>query len=141
VHSLPTGYVALPPASKNKGPPCPASERTYEEGTEAFHYRRKSSHLERWHKSLKSECIRPGTPLSLEDARRLVEGYVEHYNNAPVNSATGYITPTGRAGGALAGDPPGTRPQVGNCQTATPESPAVSRVKSEAASHRDVGQS
>jgi len=37
--------------------------------------------IERWHKSLKGECIRPGTPLTLEDARRLVEGYVEHYNN------------------------------------------------------------
>ena len=49
--------------------------------------------IERWHKSLKSECIRPGTPLSLEDARRLVEGYVEHYNNVRLNSATGYITP------------------------------------------------
>ena len=49
--------------------------------------------IERWHKSLKGECIRPGTPLSLEDARRLVEGYVEHYNNARLNSAIGYITP------------------------------------------------
>jgi transposase InsO family protein len=49
--------------------------------------------IERWHKSLKSECIRPGTPLSLEDARRLVEGYVEHYNNVCLNSATGYIAP------------------------------------------------
>jgi hypothetical protein len=29
----------------------------------------------------------------LEDARRLVEGYVEHYNNARLNSAVGYITP------------------------------------------------
>jgi transposase InsO family protein len=28
--------------------------------------------IERWHKSLKGECIRPGTPLSLEDARRLI---------------------------------------------------------------------
>jgi putative transposase len=35
----------------------------------------------------------PGTPLSLEDARRLVEGYVEHYNNTRLNSAIGYITP------------------------------------------------
>ena len=42
---------------------------------------------------MKSECIRPGTPLSLEDARRLVEGYVEHYNNVRLNSAIGYITP------------------------------------------------
>jgi hypothetical protein len=28
---------------------------------------------------VKGECIRPGTPLSLEDARRLVKGYVDHY--------------------------------------------------------------
>jgi putative transposase len=39
------------------------------------------------------ECIRPGTPLSLEDARRLVKGYVEHYNDVRLNSAIGYITP------------------------------------------------
>jgi putative transposase len=26
------------------------------------------------------------------DARRLVEGYVEHYNNVRLNSAIGYIT-------------------------------------------------
>jgi transposase InsO family protein len=49
--------------------------------------------IERWHKSLKGERIRPGTPLSLDDARRLVEGYIDHYNNIRLNSATGYITP------------------------------------------------
>ena len=37
--------------------------------------------------------MRPGTPLSLDDARRLVECYVEHYNNVRLNSAIGYITP------------------------------------------------
>jgi hypothetical protein len=31
--------------------------------------------------------------LSLDDARRLVEGYVEHYNNVRRNSSIGYITP------------------------------------------------
>jgi putative transposase len=31
--------------------------------------------------------------LSLEDSRRLVEGYVSHYNHVRLNSATGYITP------------------------------------------------
>jgi putative transposase len=36
---------------------------------------------------------RPRTPLSLDDARRLVQGYVGHYNNVRLNSATGYITP------------------------------------------------
>jgi hypothetical protein len=30
--------------------------------------------------------------LSLDDARRLVEGYAEHYN-VRLNSAIGYITP------------------------------------------------
>jgi putative transposase len=29
----------------------------------------------------------------LEDARRLVKGYVEHYNNVRPNTAIGYITP------------------------------------------------
>jgi putative transposase len=40
------------------------------------YYPQSNGKIERWHKSLKGECIRPGTPLSLEDARRLVEGYV-----------------------------------------------------------------
>ena len=49
--------------------------------------------IERWHKSLKSECSRAGIPLSLDDALRLVEGYVEHYNKIRLNSAIGYVTP------------------------------------------------
>jgi transposase InsO family protein len=57
------------------------------------YYPQSNGKIERWHESLKSECIRLGTPLSREDARRLVEGYVEHYNNVRLNSATGYITP------------------------------------------------
>jgi putative transposase len=31
--------------------------------------------------------------LSLDYARRLVQGYVEHYNNLRMNSAIGYIPP------------------------------------------------
>ena len=57
------------------------------------YYPRSNGKIERWHKSLKRECIRPGTPLSLEHARRLVKGYVEHYNNVRLNRAIGYITP------------------------------------------------
>src|SRR5262249_531720 len=56
-------------------------------------YPQSNGKIERWHKSLKGECIRPGTPLSLDDARRLVGEYVDHYNNVRLNSATGYITP------------------------------------------------
>ena len=57
------------------------------------YYPQSNGKIERWHKSLKGECIRPRTPLSPEDARHLVEGYVEHYNTARLNSAIGYITP------------------------------------------------
>ena len=31
-------------------------------------------------------------PLSHDDARRLVQGYFNHYNNVRLNSVTGYIT-------------------------------------------------
>jgi Integrase core domain len=57
------------------------------------YYPQPNGKIERWHKSLKGECIRPRTPLSMEDARRLVKGYVEHYNNVRLHSAIGYITP------------------------------------------------
>jgi putative transposase len=63
------------------------------------YYPQSNGKIERWHKSLKGECIRPRTPLSLEDARRLVESYVEHYNNVRLNSAIGYITPKDRLTG------------------------------------------
>src|SRR2546427_5538521 len=45
------------------------------------------------HKSLKSECIRPGTPLTREDALRLIQTYVDHYNTVRLHSAIGYVTP------------------------------------------------
>ncbi|HVA95638.1 MAG TPA: DDE-type integrase/transposase/recombinase [Candidatus Dormibacteraeota bacterium] len=47
------------------------------------------------------EFIRPGTPLSLEDARRLVKGYVEFYNNVRLSRAIGYITPKDMLAGHL----------------------------------------
>jgi transposase InsO family protein len=63
------------------------------------YYPQSNGKLERWHKSLKSECIRPLTPLSLEDARRLVEGYVQHYNTVRLHSAIGYVTPADKLAG------------------------------------------
>ena len=40
-------------------------------------YPQSNGKIERWHKSLKSECIRP---LTLEDARRLIQTYVDRYS-------------------------------------------------------------
>jgi len=49
--------------------------------------------IERWHQSLKRECIRPQTPLSLDDALRVVSRFVDEYNNRRLHSAIQYITP------------------------------------------------
>ena len=57
------------------------------------YYPQSNGKLERWHQSLKSECIRPGVPLTPEDARRLIERYVVHYNTVRLHSAIGYVTP------------------------------------------------
>jgi transposase InsO family protein len=57
------------------------------------YYPQSNGKLERWHRSIKGECIRPGVPLSLEDARRLVADYVEHYNGVRLHSAIGYVAP------------------------------------------------
>ena len=63
------------------------------------HYPQSNGKIERWHKSLKSECIRPMTPLSLEDARRVVGDYVDHYNTVRLHSAIGYVTPAHKLAG------------------------------------------
>ena len=57
------------------------------------YYPQSNGKLERWHKSLKSECIPPGVPLTPEDARRLIERYVVHYNTVRLHSAIGFVTP------------------------------------------------
>lgn len=63
------------------------------------YYPQSNGKLERYHKTLKSECIRPGTPLSLDDARRLVGNFVEHYNTVRLHSAIGYVTPADKLAG------------------------------------------
>lgn len=57
------------------------------------YYPQSNGKLERWHQSIKRECIRPGTPLSPEDARRLIASWVDHYNTVRLHSAIGFVTP------------------------------------------------
>lgn len=63
------------------------------------YYPQSNGKLERWHRSVKGECIRPGVPLSLEDARRLVGDYVAYYNAVRLHSAIGYVTPKDKLDG------------------------------------------
>ena len=57
------------------------------------YYPQSNGKIERWHKTLKGECIRVTVPLSLDEARRLVAEYITHYNAVRLHSAIGYITP------------------------------------------------
>ena len=57
------------------------------------YYPQSNGKVERWHGTVKRECIRPGTPLSLADAQRLVGRYVGHYNEERLHSAIGYVAP------------------------------------------------
>ena len=70
------------------------------------YYPQSNGKLERFHKTYKSQCIRPQTPLSLDDALRLTTGFIEQYNTRRLHSAIGYITPQdkleGRAEAILA---------------------------------------
>ena len=63
------------------------------------YYPQSNGKIERWHQSLKRECIRPKTPLDLEEARRLVGEFVEYYNTVRLHSAIGYITPKNKMEG------------------------------------------
>jgi putative transposase len=45
---------------------------------------------------IKEDAIRPKTPLTLEDAKRIVGGFIVHYNTVRLHSALGYITPADR---------------------------------------------
>jgi len=66
------------------------------------YYPQSNGKMERFHQSLKVECVRPKAPVSLEDARHAVGRYVDQYNDERLHSAIGYIAPRdkleGRAG-------------------------------------------
>jgi len=57
------------------------------------YYPQSNGKIERWHQTLKQECIRPGSPLSPTDAQRIVTTFVDQYNHHRLHSAIGYITP------------------------------------------------
>jgi transposase InsO family protein len=63
------------------------------------YYPQSNGKLERWHASLKRECIRPAAPESLEEAKRRVAAYVAHYNQVRLHSALGYVTPADKLAG------------------------------------------
>jgi transposase InsO family protein len=63
------------------------------------YYPQSNGKVERWHGTLKQDCLRPAVPLSIDEARRLVAEFVEHYNQARLHSAIGYVTPADKLAG------------------------------------------
>jgi putative transposase len=63
------------------------------------YYPQSNGKIERWHKTIKGECIRTRVPLTLDEARRLVTEFVAQYNNVRLHSAIGYITPKNKLDG------------------------------------------
>jgi putative transposase len=57
------------------------------------YYPQSNGKKERWYKTLKGECIRVSVPLSLDEARRIVNDYTAYYNNVRLHSAIGYLAP------------------------------------------------
>ena len=56
-------------------------------------YPQSNGKLERYHKTIKSECIRPKVALSVEEARNQIVEYIRYYNDERLHSAIGYIAP------------------------------------------------
>jgi transposase InsO family protein len=65
----------------------------------APYYPQSNGKIERYHRTIKEGCIRPGVILSLTDARDVVEKFVVYYNNVRLHSAIGYVTPESKLEG------------------------------------------
>jgi transposase InsO family protein len=56
-------------------------------------YPQSNGKIERWHNTMKNDSIRVTPPESLDEARDIVGGFVDHYNGKRLHSAIGYVTP------------------------------------------------
>lgn len=65
----------------------------------SVNYPQSNGKIEAYHKTVKNECIRRTSLLSLEDARKQVSRYIEIYNNERLHSGIGYIAPLDKLNG------------------------------------------
>lgn len=63
------------------------------------YYPQSNGKIERWHKTIKTQCIRPAVLLSQDDANRTIEKFIEHYNCQRLHGSIGYVTPRDRIAG------------------------------------------
>lgn len=63
------------------------------------HYPQSNGKLERYHRTIKSECVRQAGWCEQEQATAQIEQYVSYYNMHRLHSALGYVTPFARLQG------------------------------------------
>lgn len=63
------------------------------------YYPQSNGKLERYHKTMKKETVRKQAPENLSHARRIMLGFVAHYNHKRLHSAIGYIAPADKLAG------------------------------------------
>lgn len=63
------------------------------------YYPQANGKFERFNRTLKSECIRPKSPVSLDDAKRIVTTFIVEYNTKRLHSSLGFVTPYDRLTG------------------------------------------
>ncbi|MGQ9818073.1 MAG: transposase [bacterium] len=56
-------------------------------------YPQSNGKLERFFGTAKRECIRRNSFLSIEDARKIIDRFIEYYNNKRLHSAIDYVAP------------------------------------------------
>lgn len=60
------------------------------------YYPQANGKFERFNRTIKSECIRPKTPVSLDDAKQIVTDFIAEYNTKRLHSSLGFVTPYDR---------------------------------------------
>ncbi len=65
----------------------------------SLYYPQSNGKLEHYHRTLKGDSIRINIPLSVDDGKRIVKDYVDHYNEIRLHSAIGYVTPLAKLEG------------------------------------------
>ncbi|MCX7096355.1 MAG: IS3 family transposase [Methylococcales bacterium] len=63
------------------------------------YYPQSNGKIERFHKSLKTECVREQSLNTPEEAKKVITAYVFQYNEQRLHSSIGYVTPLAKLNG------------------------------------------
>lgn len=56
-------------------------------------YPQSNGKIESFHKTIKKECVRKKSLLSIQDAKKIIGKYIDHYNNKRLHSGIYYLSP------------------------------------------------